>query len=393
MPLDSLSAQITPHGISAPTYAQIYESLQESFRSLYGSDAYIEPDSQDGQLLAVFARAIHDNNQMMIKTYQSFSPSYALGVGLSSVVKINGIRRKVPTKSTATGTVVGQAGTIINNGVVRDNNSLKWDLPPQVIIPPGGSITVTVTAQQPGEVVAPAGTIDQIDTPTRGWQSFTSTTDALPGAPVESDAALRRRQTASTALGGKTPVASILGAVANVPGVTRSRVYENPTDTTDSNGLPPHSICAVVEGGDTQTLVDAIGSKKTPGAATFGATSGTYQDPFSGINYLINYETLDEVDIEIAIVGNALDGYTNEIDELIKQELITYINALGIGVAVQYLRLLAPAYLNGAVEGQTYEITSFQINVVGDTPGTSDLPIAFNEAAKLSESDISITIS
>ena len=61
----------------------------------YGSDAVLTPDSQDGQLLAVFAQAIYDNGQALIAIYNSFSPATAQGAGLSSLVKINGLARDV----------------------------------------------------------------------------------------------------------------------------------------------------------------------------------------------------------------------------------------------------------------------------------------------------------
>ena len=54
-PLSTLAATISATGISAPTYDEILTSLQTSFQSIYGSDAYISADSQDGQMLAVFA--------------------------------------------------------------------------------------------------------------------------------------------------------------------------------------------------------------------------------------------------------------------------------------------------------------------------------------------------
>jgi hypothetical protein len=62
-PLPTLSAQVTSAGISAPAYSDILLSLQASFRAIYGSDAYLEADSQDGQFLAIMAQAINDCNQ------------------------------------------------------------------------------------------------------------------------------------------------------------------------------------------------------------------------------------------------------------------------------------------------------------------------------------------
>ncbi|MGC8170052.1 baseplate J/gp47 family protein, partial [Salmonella enterica] len=77
------------------------------------------------------------------------------------------------------------------------NNNI-WNLPASVTIPPSGLITVTATCAAIGAVSAPAGTITTINTPTRGWQSVTNPADAVPGAEVESDAALRSRQKIST---------------------------------------------------------------------------------------------------------------------------------------------------------------------------------------------------
>ncbi|WP_457832781.1 baseplate J/gp47 family protein, partial [Staphylococcus aureus] len=83
-----------------------------------------------------------------------------------------------------------------------------------------------------GAVSAPAGTITTINTPTRGWQSVTNPADAVPGAEVESDAALRSRQKISTAIPSLTVFEGIVGAVAGVSGVTRYRGYENDTNST-----------------------------------------------------------------------------------------------------------------------------------------------------------------
>ena len=162
--------------------------------------------------------------------------------------------------------LVGQAGTAITNGIAKDVNGVKWALPASVTIPPAGQITVTATCQTIGAVSAPAGSITQIGTPTLGWQTVNNPSDAVEGAPLETDAALRQRQAVSTALPSLTVLDGIIGAVACLPGVTRWAVYENDTDATDANGIPKHSISLVVEGGDATAIANAIAGKKTPGA-------------------------------------------------------------------------------------------------------------------------------
>jgi hypothetical protein len=87
-----LSATVTAEGISAPDYQTILDTLTSYFQQIYGSDAYLEPDSKDGQMVALVALAIHDANNTAISVYNCFSPRRR-GAALTSNVKINGIAR------------------------------------------------------------------------------------------------------------------------------------------------------------------------------------------------------------------------------------------------------------------------------------------------------------
>jgi hypothetical protein len=78
-PLPTLAATVTDAGISAPPYADILLSLQASYRSIFGSDIYIDADSQDGQWLAIIAAAVNDCNAATIAAYNSRSPATAQG--------------------------------------------------------------------------------------------------------------------------------------------------------------------------------------------------------------------------------------------------------------------------------------------------------------------------
>lgn len=404
-PLTTLSAKITSAGITAPSYADILASLQASFKIIYGSDIYIAPDSQDGQLLAIFAEAINDNNQAMVAVFQAFSPTFAQGVGLSSVVKINGIKRLIATNSTAVGDVIGQAGAVINNGIVQDVNGNKWNLPATVIVPISGTITVTVTAQQVGQIIAPAGTINKIASPTLGWQSFVSTIDAIPGSPIETDAELRLRQSQSVTLPGQTTVEAISAAVGNVTGVQRHAIYENPTGSTDANGLPAHSFSIVVDGGDVAAVGSAIASRKPPGIQTYGTTSVPITDE-AGLTSVINFFELAFTDVYVHVAATALDGYVSTTGDALVAAINAFINGLEIGEDVYLSRVYAPATLSGdaatGVTGQsqaaldvlrdTYNITSLTIGFTALTLGTSDLVVPFNYTAQSLLANITLAI-
>lgn len=207
-----LSATITAQGISAPDYQAILDKLTDYFKQIYGSDAYLEPDSKDGQMVALVALAVHDANNTAIAIYNSFSPKTAQGAALSSNVKINGITRKTATNSTADLLLTGTAGTTITNGSARDKNGVIWNLPESVSIGIDGTVLVTATSANSGSVAAIAGAIATINTPTRGWVSVTNPAAATIGSPAENDAELRIRQGQSVALPSVTPFDGLDGA-------------------------------------------------------------------------------------------------------------------------------------------------------------------------------------
>jgi len=241
-----LSATVTAQGISAPDYQTIVDKLSEYFRQIYGNDAYLDPDSKDGQMLAIYALGIHDANNTSIAVYNSFSPSTGNGRALSSNVKINGITRKLATNSTADVVIEGDVGTQITAGSVRDANGTIWNLPASVIIPQSQSITVTAICSVSGPMVALPGTINRIATPTRGWRMVNNPTAATPGESGEDDVQLRERQTRSTALPSQTTMEGIDGALLDVSGVTRMRSYENDTEVTATVMAFRHIPCAVL---------------------------------------------------------------------------------------------------------------------------------------------------
>jgi uncharacterized phage protein gp47/JayE len=347
-------------GIHIPTFPDILNYFTEGYQAIYGSDVYLGSDSQDGELIGLLAAAYNDANTMATAAYNSFSPQSAQGTGLSSVVKINGISRLVPTNSMVDVIIIGVTGTPIINAVVGDG-TYRWDLP-TATIPNEGQITVTAVCETSGAVAATANTVVKILTPISGWQSVNNPADALLGQPVESDPTLTKRQTVSTMLPSLTVLDGIVGAVSSITGVARLQPYENDTDTTDSNGLPSHSISLVVDGGDAQTIANTIALKKTPGAGTYGSTSQNVIDS-SGVQHTINFWRPIEVTITVTINLHNLTGYTSIIGNNIINSVVNYINSLSIGQSVLMSRVFVPANLMGpfAILTAPADPTSFEL--------------------------------
>lgn len=407
IPLATIACTVDQNGISSPPYSDIYATLQAQAKAIYGTDTYIDPDSQDGEMLAVVARAQFDSNQATIATYNQFSPATAQGAGLSSNVKQNGLARQITSNSTAPITIVGQVGAVILNGVVGDNQNLgtQWALPALVTIPGGGTITVTATCTVPGATSAAPNTLSVILNPQSGWQTATNASNASPGAPVETDSGLRQRQAASTSLGSISPRAAIQTAVSNVVGVTRCLVYDNDTGAPDVNGIPARSISVVVQGGDAVAIATAIALTKAPGVPTFGTTTEVILDS-QGVPDTINFFVLSIQQIDVVITGTALAGYVGSTGVAIQQAVVQYLNSLAIGGKVQWSKLFSPANLSGdaatVATGQlqaaldalssTYDLSAITLALHGGTQHPTDVPITFNAAAAGTLVNITVNI-
>lgn len=388
-----LSATVTAEGISAPDYQTILSTLTAYFRQIYGSDAYLEPDSKDGQLVALIALAIHDANNTAIAVYNSFSPATARGIALSNNVKINGISRRGATNSTVDVVLAGTAGTTITNGTVKDTNNVVWVLPETVVIGTDGTVTATATCETEGAVAAQSGTVTVINTPTRGWVSVTNPDAAVVGAAAETDAELRIRQSQSVALASVTPFEALDGAIGAVDGVTRHKLYENDTGETDSNGLPPHSIAAIVDGGDVNAIAQTIRGKKGQGVATWGTTTVQVTDKY-GYPYNVSFSRSVNVPVYVSLTLDAFTGYSSEIGEQIRQKVADYINALDIGDDVLLSRMYSPANI-GVVSGgasRYYDIRTLLIGKSTASVSASNIDIAWNESATCDPENIVITV-
>lgn len=370
-------AYINSTGYHYADYPAFLAWIQDKYRGIYGADTYLEADSQDGQFLAILAKAFYDTAALGASTYSSFSPAGAQGAGLARVVKINGLTKRVPSNSTVEVECVGQAGTPIVNGIATDTLGQKWLLP-TTTIPDAGTVTATAVAENSGAVSAAPGTVTTIFTPTLGWQTVTNPAAATEGAPVESDSELRARQAVSTANPSLTVMDGTVGGVANLAGVTKVRGYENDTGSTDANGIPAHKISLVVVGGDDVEIAQEIALHKTPGTGTFGDTTElVYDSRGMPLNIAFNRAVTATISARVTISVN--DGWSADFATLIKAAVAAVIHAGRIGDTVLITKLYAPAYLNGSAPGLTFDVATIELKKNAGAYVDTNIALSYNE--------------
>ena len=383
---------VSENGIQAPSYAEILEYFQSQAREIFGQDVDIDADTQDGQLIAIFALALSDVNAQAIATYNQFNPNTAVGVGLDSAVKTNGISRHTATNSTVDLVLIGQAGTVITNGVATDDNENRWLLPDQVIIPVSGEITVTATAEEVGAIEASPNTITQIGTPTLGWQSVNNPTAATVGVAVETDVELRQRQSRSTELPSVSLWEGIIASLLNLEGVTRVSGVKNDEDTTSDEGVPGHTIAMIVDGGDVDEIGKTIFLKKGEGVGTFGTTQTTYIDAY-GFPNVIKFSRPTIVNAYVTLTITPSSTYISTVADEIKQRIADYINSLAIGESVNIARVLSSA-VKDCTTGvdDRFDVTAIVMGEASGSQTASSIPIEWNEAATCDVENITVNL-
>jgi len=246
-------------------------------------------------------------------------------------------------------------------------------------------------AVESGDLDPAIGTVSSITTQIAGWNSVSNESAAYPGRSIESDIALRLRHASTVSAAGTAMIESIKANLEeNVSGVTTAIVFENPADSTDSDGRPAHSIEAVVLGGDEDEITAMIWQTKAAGINTYGSTSRTVTDS-QGVEHTISFNRPTEVPIHLKCVvhEHAETGLSGDATQTIADYLLSQGNALGVGDDVILQKLAA--YILQNVAGISY------IELTGSTDGTTfsatNIAVGVRSIATFTAARIEVTVS
>jgi hypothetical protein len=238
-------------------------------------------------------------------------------------------------------------------------------------------------------------TLTVITTPVAGLSTALNLLDAAPGINFETDTEFRLRRLQELAANGLAALDAIQGGLVDLedstgaPLLTAASVFENVTDSTDGNGLPPHSIQALVlypNAPVTATdfaVATEILKAKPAGIQTYGAQEVSVTDA-SGQEHAIyfDYPTGQWIWVQVTVVPSDT-GYAG--DAAVQQAIVNFANGLippfpgyGVGSVVYVGALYGPVL---AVPGVVTisSLTICQTNVGAGAPSGGSYN-AFNEA-------------
>lgn len=391
---------INEQGVQLKTRTEIRDELIAAAKRIYGIDLSEDPSTPDMQLLNIIAQQGADAREILAGVAASFDPYQATGRFLDQRVALSGIVRLGGTFSTVLVDVSADAPVnIVGLDDARNNiepsvpglfaasdssGNLFYPLDSFEIVTPGTTRRLFRAAEL-GAVQVSANSITVISTPIAGVTGVGNASGAVNlGRDEESDIQLLLRWTRSRSIGSLGMAESIQAAIESLGEVVSVTVLENHTTATDANGIPAHSIWAIVDGGDNEEIAQVIKSIRNGGCGMRGETEVNipYRD---GRDFIVRFDRpiLQDLYIRFSIADARgrdiiLDEVKNEVLENIRYAPGEDVSASGITAFVQNL-------------DPEYVITNMGVGVNNQDYTETLEPTAINYRFVLSGDRIAIT--
>ena len=386
---------LTATGFLRKTLENILSEIESSEKATIDTRIDVSADTPIGQLNGVMAEKLAELWELADDIVAGGDPDVSAGFQLDQVSSITGTTRDAASKGTVSldlslnATTTVPVGSIVQ---VLDDPTNRWVTTSEGDNPAGvpAIVAVTAEAETAGAVTANASTITVIVTPVSGWTAVTNPLDAVPGVEVETDSELRIKRQAELALGGTSPVNAIRADVLQVPDVLDVSVFDNPTDVTDGNGVPPHAVEVLVRGGDDQAIGDQLFDSVAAGIATFGTTSTTVRDS-QGFDHTVDFTRPTQIDLYLEVdidVDPDVFPVSGGEDE-IKLALVAWQELnLGVGDDVALAKLAVPICETSGVK----DITEIRIGLAPSPVQITNFIIATRELADFDTSRIVVNV-
>lgn len=280
--------QIDANGLQIKTRQEIVDEILNGadgfvgLRSIYGADINVDPNTPDGQMVNIFAQATVDVLELLQQIYDGMDPDQAVGRTLDQRCAINGVVRKAGTYTLQNVSITATQATTIA-GVdtaptapftVADAAGNRFVLLSTYAFGGAATASLAFRAEKLGAIITSPNTINRLVTIQLGISAANNPAAATSiGTAEETDYALRIRRAQSVSVSSKGYLQGLIGQLLAIDTVTSARVLENTTGTTDGNGIPGHSIWAIVNGGTEPEVALAIYNKRNAGCGMKGNVS------------------------------------------------------------------------------------------------------------------------
>ena len=389
-----MALQFNNNGLEIDTFRDLFQTLSDAYKDIYGQDIDLDQESPDGQRVAIEAQARTDIEASLQWLYSQMDPDFNTGDMQQIIAKLHGLYLRPGSRSQRDLNVTTDRPVFLYSGYkIRDQSNQVWFVRQNVTIP-AGTTTVTFFAQDFGKVTGLiADTFTQL-TPELGVLSITSDAVAVVGRDEETPEEFRQRRNRSLENPATGSTGAIFAKVAQLTGVTDLNVGENDTKIDDVlTGIPANSIWLVAEGGAVSEIVEVMVKQKGGGTGTKGSVIGRYIETLirpDGTTLQIAHDMQFDRPVykPLHINLTAKRKVTNDPVDLdtIKEALAKRV--MHIGEEIDANEFYADGYGAGRVN---YVLTNLKISIDGITFTDAELSPGFQGKFTLDVANISIT--
>lgn len=313
-----MSTYVTTEGLQIPTIEEMLSRLSAEQRAEIDALLDTEAESPAGQINGIVVSHFREAWEALQESFHGMDPDQAEASLLDFLCALTGTRRSKGTPSRFLGTrklvLSLDANATVPKGSVASisgNPLIRFKLTEEVKSTIAGDYLGAAECEKTGPIACNSGTLTVIATPVVGWSAVNNPFDAILGRNQDNDPQLRLRREQELRATGSTNEESLradLLAFESEDGtkpVLDCRVFNNDDDFPSTEGLPPHSMEALVFDGlgldvPNDTLAQIIWDGKPGGIQMIGNTSGVATDS-TGAKHTVRFSRPTVKDIAFSL--------------------------------------------------------------------------------------------
>jgi uncharacterized phage protein gp47/JayE len=436
---------LTPDGFRAATTAEIRTDLEAEIRARWGQSLVLGDRSFLGHLVGIVADRCGAAWSSTEEVNSSQDPDKATKTALRALCALTGTFPREATSSSADIVLCGDPGTPVaaGNRVATESTASAFDTIGDVTLlaldawvatasysvgdrvtnssrcyqcleagtaaGSGGPTTTdddivdgtvhwvylgegtaaadgVATSEDTGQIVAAGGDLTVILTPVGGWLSVRNLNDATLGSDEMSDEELRLFREAEIRAPADGSPDSIRARLLALDGVVAASVFFNNTDETVDTD-PPHTVEALVRGGDDDRIREILWSSVAAGIRTAGTEIGTVVDS-EGNDQTVHFSRPDDVEIYVDITLTAFArNYPGDA------AVRTAVAAWGDTLATDYDVIAAAVSAAAFRVAGVLDVPLVKIGTAPSPSTSTTIPISKRQLAVFSPTRITVTSS
>lgn len=376
-------------GFSVTSLSSYKTQIQTLFQTAFGSGIDLSEQSPQGNLINSLAEMFADNDLVGLDIFNNLDAEQSQGVMLDLIAILKGTQRNDGTAASLSVQLTSNATPYtINAGSVFPLSDTDY------LFTNSSAINVSCGVQT-ASLLATTNAITGVEIGNKltSQSYYPQLTDIevlsfIEGTNDETDTALRARLKSLETINSIGEVDSIYSALLNLDNVSKCNVFENDTSAVDSNGLPAHSIEAVVLGDTDLNVATTIFQRKSAGTVTYGNTTCAVEDT-QGFNHNILFTRPSKVNIYVAASVTAKDEETLNPEHFsyIQTECQTYVAGLKNGQDVSYSSVFGIF-----AKYNDFDIVSLTLSS-GVSPVSANIPVGIRQYASIDDATTDVVIS